>query len=67
MVHMNDYGSRPQDSRCYEQLMPLDDMSYSGSLAHGFRCYEQLRVMEDMNESRSYEFRPLDHMNNSRL
>ena len=27
-------------------------------------CYEQPRVVDDINDSRSYELRPLDAMNN---
>ena len=43
----------------------MDDMSCSMLWAHGFGCYEMLEVMNDMNDSRSYEFKDVDDMNDS--
>ena len=42
-------------------------MSYSESEAQGSGCYEQPRIMNNMKNSRSYELRPLNAMNDSRI
>ena len=43
------------------------DFRNLGSSTEGFRWCDDVRVMDDMNNLRSYELRPLDTMNNSRL
>ena len=64
---MNHSGSYAHGSRCYEKIRVVDNMNNYGSWAKGSKCYEQLRVVDEMNDSRSYEFRALDVMNNSEL
>ena len=40
MDDMNDYRSRAQGFRCYEQLRAMDDMNDFESFAKGSRSYE---------------------------
>ena len=48
---MNDFKSRGQGSRFYEQLYIMVEMNDYGSWAKGSKFYEQRKVVASMNES----------------
>ena len=50
MVDMNNFGSRAQGFRLYEELKANDDMKYIRSWAQGSRFYEQHIVVDDIND-----------------
>ena len=56
-------ASWTQASKCYEKVRAMDDIKDFGLWTRGSRRNEQLRVMDDMNDSRSYQFKPLDVVN----
>ena len=41
-----------QGSRCYNELLTVDDMNDFELWAKGSRIYEQVRVVDDINDSR---------------
>ena len=45
---MNNFWSWAYDSRCYEQLRPVDDMNDSRLSTQGFKYYEQIKAMVDI-------------------
>ena len=50
---MNNFWSWAYDSRCYEQLRPVDDMNDSRLSTQGFKYYEELRDINGMSHSGS--------------
>ena len=54
MYNMNNFWSWAYDSRCYEQLRPVDDMNDSRLSTQGFKYYEQIKAMVDIKNFGSW-------------
>ena len=48
MANMNEFSSRAQGFRYYEQLKDVVNINDPRPWAQGFRCYEQLRATNDI-------------------
>ena len=70
---MNNFVSRAQESKFYEQLKVVDDMNDSGHELKAINALKQLYVIVNMNDSKSWaqgsrcfeQLRVVDNMNDS--